>query len=214
MIAASPNNMLGSKFRETGSLDMRDPADDNRSFDGASSDGQSNEDPDDARRRSKREAIRARLRDSEKKLLKFTSSGDGGGGFLGQMASVQADLKKVAEEKTALESELTKLRDSTGEDTFLNEKMAGIQEGFDKQVEKIRSLREEVVSKDDEVERLHEELIEKLRRVVELEFDLETHEVHYTNYGTWNCVDSHTINVFISNLLYFLSNSTRTIQAR
>ena len=41
-----------------------------------------------------------------------------------------------------------------------------------------------VVTKDDEIERLHEELIDKLRRVVELEFDLETHEVHYTNYGT------------------------------
>lgn len=146
----------------------------------------STDEPDMEQRRNKREALRAKLRGAEKRLLQFTSSNTSGGGsgFLGQMAAVQADLKKVEEEKNQLEGELSKLRDSTGDDAFLNEKMSGIQEGFDKQVEKIRSLQEEVVTKDDEIERLHEELIEKLRRVVELEFDLETHEVHYTNYGT------------------------------
>mmetsp|Transcript_17710 Transcript_17710/g.33583 ORF Transcript_17710/g.33583 Transcript_17710/m.33583 type:complete len:520 (+) Transcript_17710:87-1646(+) len=163
----------------------------NESGDDVSTDGlsvafsvNSTDDPDMEQRRSKREALRAKLRGAEKRLLQFTSSNSSGGsGFLGQMAAVQADLKKVEEEKNKLESELSKLRDSTGDDAYLNEKMSSIQEGFDKQVEKIRSLQEEVITKDDEIERLHEELIEKLRRVVELEFDLETHEVHYTNYA-------------------------------
>ena len=163
----------------------------NESGDDVSTDGlslsysvHSTDDPDMESRRSKREALRAKLRGAEKRLLAFTSSTSGGGnGFLGQMAAVQADLKKIEQEKSKLEEELSKLRDSTGGDSYLSEKMASIQEGFDKQVEKIRSLQEEVIAKDDEIERLHEELIEKLRRVVELEFDLETHEVHYTNYG-------------------------------
>ena len=165
----------------------------NESGDDVSTDGlsvsfsiHSTDDPDMEQRRSKREALRAKLRGAEKRLLAFTSSTTegGGSGFLGQMAAVQADLKKIEQEKSKLEAELGKLRDSTGGDAYLSEKMASIQEGFDKQVEKIRSLQEEVITKDDEIERLHEELIEKLRRVVELEFDLETHEVHYTNYGT------------------------------
>jgi len=186
MIASSTPNMLASDVPAhcpTG----------HESGDDVSTDGlsvafsvNSTDDPDMEHRRSKREALRAKLRGAEKRLLQFTSSNSSGGsGFLGQMAAVQADLKKVEEEKNKLESELAKLRDSTGDDAYLGEKMSSIQEGFDKQVEKIRSLQEEVIAKDDEIERLHEELIEKLRRVVELEFDLETHEVHYTNYGTY-----------------------------
>ena len=185
MIATS-DNMLASKEKVPEQIT-------NESGDDMSTDGlsvtfsiNSTDDPDMEHRKSKREALRAKLRGAEKRLLAFTSSNStgGGSGFLGQMAAVQADLKKVEQEKTKLEAELSKLRVSTGDDEYLNEKMSSIQEGFDKQVEKIRSLQEEVITKDDEIERLHEELIEKLRRVVELEFDLETHEVHYTNYGT------------------------------
>jgi predicted RNase H-like nuclease (RuvC/YqgF family) len=202
MIAASDNNMLANKSGIPPSAVTTTESGDDVSTDGLSvsfsvnsKDGPcgstvvSNDDDNDAEaRRSKREALRAKLRGAEKRLLSFTSSksSDGGsttGGFLGQMAAVQADLKKVAEEKSKLEEQLNALRDSAGGDSYLSEKMASIQEGFDKQVEKIRSLQEEVITKDDEIERLHEELIDKLRRVVELEFDLETHEVHYTNYG-------------------------------
>lgn len=183
MISAA-ENMLANKLSDT-----NNPA--NESGDDLSTDGglsvsfsvSSTDDPDMESRRAKRDAIRKKLRGAEQRLLQFTSSNSDGGGFLGQMAAVQADLKKVEQEKSQMEQELAKLRLSTGDDEYLNEKMSSIQEGFDKQVEKIRSLQEEVITKDDEIERLHEELIEKLRRVVELEFDLETHEVHYTNYG-------------------------------
>lgn len=189
MIAASGDNMLASKVPDEVHHNPANESGDDLSTDGVSVSFSisSTDDPDMESRRSKREALRAKLRGAEKRLLAFTSSSSAGGGsgFLGQMAAVQADLKKVEQEKSALEAELNKLRESTGDDEYLNEKMASIQEGFDKQVEKIRSLQEEVITKDDEIERLHEELIEKLRRVVELEFDLETHEVHYTNYGTF-----------------------------
>ena len=186
MIAASETNTLAPKGPPTS---VTTESGDDDSTDGLSvtMSLSSTDDPDMDARRSRREALRAKLRGAEKRLLSFTSKpnedGSGGGGFLGQMAAVQADLKKVEEEKSKLEQQLSKLRDSTGGDSYLSEKMASIQEGFDKQVETIRSLQEQVITKDDEIERLHEELIEKLRRVVELEFDLETHEVHYTNYG-------------------------------
>lgn len=134
---------------------------------------------------SRSEIIRARLRDKEKRLstLVRASSTKDGGGFLSQYAQVEDNLKKVADEKSELEKELEKLRKSTSGDKFLKEKMAGIQDGFDKQVEKIQELQDEVNERDLSITMLREELVRKLRRIIELEFDLETHTVHYTNYA-------------------------------
>lgn len=134
---------------------------------------------------SRSEIIRARLRDKEKRLstLVRASSTKDGGGFLSQYAQVEDNLKKVADEKSELEKELEKLRKSTSGDKFLKEKMAGIQDGFDKQVEKIQELQDEVNERDLSIKMLREELVRKLRRIIELEFDLETHTVHYTNYA-------------------------------
>eukprot|EP00522_Entomoneis_paludosa_P015296 CAMPEP_0172459386 /NCGR_PEP_ID=MMETSP1065-20121228/32480_1 /TAXON_ID=265537 /ORGANISM="Amphiprora paludosa, Strain CCMP125" /LENGTH=592 /DNA_ID=CAMNT_0013214055 /DNA_START=116 /DNA_END=1895 /DNA_ORIENTATION=+ len=134
---------------------------------------------------SRRDALRAKLRQSEERLLKFTRSGDGNENIFGQMAAVTESLKKVEEEKSMLEVELSKLQEKTDDqnDAFLQEKMSGIQEGFQKQVETIQGLQEELSVKDDEITNLREDLVKKLRRIVELEFDLETHSVHFTNYA-------------------------------
>jgi chromosome segregation ATPase len=134
---------------------------------------------------SRSEAIRARLREKEKRLSSLVrgSNEDGTGSFLCQMASVKDSLKKVEDEKSELENELERLRNSTGEDEFLKEKMAGIQEGFDKQVAKIQELQDEVNSKSSSIQHLRDELVGKLQKIVELEFDLETHDVHYTSYA-------------------------------
>ena len=131
---------------------------------------------------SRREQIRAKLRASETKLRSFASAASED---LNHIATVQADLKKLESEKSQLEVELNKLKheaDTEGDD-FLQEQMVGIQRGFEAQVHKIQSLQAELQSREDEIECLHEELVRKIRRIVELEFDLETHEVHYTNYA-------------------------------
>lgn len=135
---------------------------------------------------SKREALRAKLRAQEERLTNFVrnSSSDGAKTFLAQMDHVKGNLAKVEQERSALEEELERLRNATGDDAFLKEKMEGIQEGFDKQVKKIQSLEDELFEKDNEIETLRNELSLKLHRIVELEFDLETHDVHYTR-----CVD-------------------------
>ena len=136
--------------------------------------------------RSKRESIRARLRAQEQRLssLVRNTSGDGmGGGLLDQMKSVKESLKQMEEEKSQLEQELSRLRSATDDDDYLKEKMGAIQEGFEKQVKKIQSLQDEVDDKNNEIDLLRTQLVMKLQRIVELEFDLETHEVHYTTYA-------------------------------
>ena len=137
------------------------------------------------RKSSRRDELRAKLRQSEQRLLKFTRSGDGQEGIFSQMAAVEENLKKVEEEKSMLAIELTKLQTKTDDqnDEFLKEKMGHIQDGFQKQVEKIQALQEDLQVKDDEITMLREDLVKKLRRIVELEFDLETHSVHFTNYA-------------------------------
>lgn len=134
---------------------------------------------------SRREQIRARLRAQEARLSSIvrSTSGDGTSSFLGQMKEVKSSLEKVEQEKSELEKELERLKNATGDDEFLKEQMAGIQDGFDKQVEKIQSLQQELNVMHHEIESLRLELVKKLQRIVELEFDLETHEVHYTNYA-------------------------------
>lgn len=113
-----------------------------------------------------------------------STSGDGlGGGILDQMKSVQQSLQQMEEEKSLLEQELQRLRGATEDDDYLKEKMGAIQEGFEKQVKKIQSLQDEVDDKNNEIDLLRTQLVMKLQRIVELEFDLETHEVHFTTYA-------------------------------
>ena len=103
--------------------------------------------------------------------------------MIGQMKTVRQNLQQVEAEKTELEMELSRLKNATDDDDFLKEKMADIQDGFDKQVRKIQSLQKELDSKNDEIDSLRLELVKKLQRIVEIEFDLETHEIHYTAYA-------------------------------
>ena len=135
--------------------------------------------------KSRREAIRARLREREARLTNLvrTTSTDSADSFIGQMRAAKENLEKVETEKSALEQELQKLRAATGGDDFLTEKMSGIQEGFMKQVKTIQKLEDELVAKNNEIEHLSNQLVEKLKTIVELEFDLETHNVHYTEYA-------------------------------
>lgn len=135
---------------------------------------------------SRRDAIRARLREREARLTNLvrTTSGDGAESFIGQMRSVKENLDKMEKEKQELESELNRLKASTDGDDYLTEKMTGIQEGFMKQVKTIQKLEDEIVAKKNETDHLRDELVSKLRRIVELEFDLETHDVHYTDYAS------------------------------
>ena len=135
---------------------------------------------------STRERIRARLRAQEARLgsLVRSTSGDGTNGTIfTQMKNVEANLKQMESEKGQLEEELNRLKTATDGDDFLKEKMTGIQEGFEKQLKKIQSLEDEVLAKNSEIESYQVELLRKLHRIVELEFDLETHEVHYTSYA-------------------------------
>jgi predicted RNase H-like nuclease (RuvC/YqgF family) len=134
---------------------------------------------------NKRESIRARLRQSEMRLTSLvrTTSGDGENSFISQMRSVQQKMQEVENEKSALEHELARLQNATDGDEFLKEKMESIQEGFMKQVKLIQKLEDEVLAKNNEIDHLRHELVDKLRRIVELEFDLETHSVHYTDYA-------------------------------
>ncbi len=134
---------------------------------------------------NKRESIRARLRQSEMRLTSLvrTTSGDGENSFINQMRSVQQKMQEVEKEKSALENELARLQNATDGDEFLKEKMENIQDGFMKQVKLIQKLEDEVLAKNNEIDHLRHELVDKLRRIVELEFDLETHSVHYTDYA-------------------------------
>jgi len=131
------------------------------------------------------QAIRARLREREKRLTSLVrgSSADGNTSFLDKLAKVESNLKQMEEEKSQLKNELNKLQEATGDDEYLKEQMRSIQEGFDKQVKKIQSLDDELVSKNSEIDNLRDELVVKLRKIVELEFDLETHEIHFTSYA-------------------------------
>jgi hypothetical protein len=135
---------------------------------------------------SARERIRAKMREQEKRLssLVRSSSSDGGSSMISQMKDVEANLKKMESEKSELEGELNRLKNATDGDDFLKEKMSGIQEGFEKQLKRIQALEDEVLAKDGELDHLQVELMRKLHRIVELEFDLETHDVHYTAYAS------------------------------
>lgn len=134
---------------------------------------------------SARERIRARLRASEARLstLVRKTSGDGSESVLSEMKSVRQSLQKSETEKSELEAELNRLRNATDGDDFLKEKMTGIQEGFEKQVKKIQSLEDDLLAKNNEIDNYRQELLRKLHCIVELEFDLETHDVHYTTYA-------------------------------
>ena len=134
---------------------------------------------------NRRENLRAKLRQSEARLLNLTRSEEATGGIFGQMVAVTSDLKKMEEERSLLETELGQLQSKTNEqnDVFLKDKMAAIQDGFQKQVEMIRGLQEELSIQDDEITFLRQDLVQKLRRIVELQFDLEMHSIHFTNYA-------------------------------
>ena len=104
MIATSDNMLASSTTANPIPEQIANESGDDVSTDGLSVSFSINstDDPDMEVRKSKREALRAKLRGAEKHLLAFTSSSSAGGGsgFLGQMAAVQADLKKVEQEKS------------------------------------------------------------------------------------------------------------------
>jgi hypothetical protein len=134
---------------------------------------------------STRERIRARMREQEKRLSTLVrSSSSDGGSYISQMKQGEANLKRMEDEKSELEEELNRLKNATDGDDFLKEKMSGIQEGFEKQLKRIQALEDEVLDKDGEIDHLQVQLMRKLHRIVELEFDLETHDVHYTSYAS------------------------------
>jgi chromosome segregation ATPase len=134
---------------------------------------------------STRERIRARMREQEKRLSSLVrSSSSDGSSYISQMKEGEANLKRMEDEKSELEGELNRLKNATDGDDFLKEKMSGIQEGFEKQLKRIQALEDEVLDKDGEIDHLQVQLMRKLHRVVELEFDLETHDVHYTSYAS------------------------------
>lgn len=134
---------------------------------------------------SARERIRAKLRAQEARFSTMVRHSSGSGtGILSHMADLEGKMKQVEQQNNQLEEELHRLRHATDGDDFLREKMEGIQEGFEKQVEKIQSLEDQLEAKESEVDGLRREIYGKLHRIVELEFDLQTHNIHYTNYAS------------------------------
>jgi hypothetical protein len=152
-------------------------------------------------RSSRAESIRARLRQQERRLTDLvqrqtsadTSTEDQ---FKHEMIEVKSNLDKVEQEKYALEQKLEYLKnqqlqdqaalsshDVTDHDAFLRDKLNGIQRGFQEQASKIQALETEVVSKNAEIDKYRYEIVCKLKRIVELEFDLEMHDIHYTDYA-------------------------------
>lgn len=127
-------------------------------------------------RESLRESLRARLRAQEARLkgLVRNASSDGVESVIGQM---KTKMHQVAAEKSALEMELERLRGAAGDDEFLKDKLADIQEGFDKQVRLIQSLQRQLDERHESEEKLRSLMLARLSRLVELEFDLSTHEL-------------------------------------
>jgi hypothetical protein len=146
---------------------------------GEDSQGEEEEVDGTANRESLRESLRARLRAQEARLkgLVRNASADGVESVIGQMKTVQAKMHQVAAEKSALEQELERLRGATGDDEFLKDKLAGIQEGFDKQVRLIQSLQRQLDNRDLAEEKMRASMLARLSRLVELEYDLSTHEL-------------------------------------
>lgn len=177
-VVASPQNAPSSTNTDTNGSPHTD-------MKGSQNPAEDESDPRSSNRQSLRESLRARLRAQEARLqgLVRNASGDGMESMIGQMKTVRQNLQQVEAEKTELEMELSRLKNATDDDDFLKEKMADIQDGFDKQVRKIQSLQKELDSKNDEIDSLRLELVKKLQRIVEIEFDLETHEIHYTAYA-------------------------------
>lgn len=151
--------------------------------------------------RSRSESIRARLRQQERKLSEMVhrqanAEGVVGDKFKQEMTDVKSNLDKVEQEKYALEQKLEFLKnqqledqaminnqDVTDHDAFLRDKLNGIQRGFQEQASKIQALENEVVAKNADIDKYRYEIVAKLKRIVELEFDLEMHDIHYTDYA-------------------------------
>lgn len=167
---------------------------DGNSVAGASTDGS-------YARSARADSIRARLRQQERRLTDLVQrqtsvESTTEGKFKQEMNDVKSNLDKVEQEKYALEQKLEFLKnqqvqdqaalsshDVTDHDAFLRDKLNGIQRGFQEQASKIQALETEVVSKNAEIDKFRYEIVCKLKRIVELEFDLEMHDIHYTDYA-------------------------------
>ena len=167
-----------------------------------------------AERRSAREALRAKLREQEKRLSNMVRTtqqnhhqqqqqqqpttpspemaaakeiADAAAAVsakaMEELKNVKAKLEGVEQEKSRLESEVKLLKQLMSESEALKSNYADMDERFEKQLKRSHDLRAKLTEKDDEIEMLRSELAKKLQRIVELEFELETHELNYTNYA-------------------------------
>lgn len=158
------------------------------------------------------ESIRARLRNQEQRLasLMSTKRYEVKEVVDDQVIVVKDTLKQVEAEKAELEQKLEYLqlrqaeedakryeehalqaqtnnmdniRVSDEHDAFLRVKLAGIQKGFQEQTSKISTLQDALRAKDAEIDRLHLEISNKLSRIINLEYDIQCHSIHYTEYS-------------------------------
>jgi hypothetical protein len=68
-------------------------------------------------------------------------------------------------------------------DAFLRDKLHGIRMGFQEQTNRIMQLEDEIQNKNYFIDQLQLELTQKLKTIVELEYDLQSHEIHFTEYA-------------------------------
>ena len=155
------------------------------------------------------ESIRARMRNQEQRLasLMSTKRYEVKEVVDDQVIVVKDTLKQVEAEKAELEQKLEYLqlrqaeedakryeehalqaqtnnmdniRVSDEHDAFLRVKLAGIQKGFQEQTSKISTLQDALRAKDAEIDRLHLEISNKLSRIINLEYDIQCHSIHYS----------------------------------
>lgn len=170
-----------------------------------------------AERRSAREALRAKLREQEKRLSNMVrttqqnhhqqqqqqqqqhpatpsqemvaakevadATAAVSAKVIEELKNVKAKLEDVEQEKSRLESEVNLLKQLMSESEALKSNYADMDERFEKQLKRSHDLKAKLTGKEDEIEMLRSELAKKLQRIVELEFELETHELNYTNYA-------------------------------
>jgi hypothetical protein len=152
-----------------------------------------------------RRGVRQRLRDQEAKinalLHRPAASGSSEGVLLKLVKALEADLKKTEVEKQHLQEELDRVRSqrhgsagSSSSDHF-HQSLSSV--GVDDQEEhvevndvRVEELQEQVLSVQLElqqksclVEVLQDRLDTTLRRLVQVQLDLETHQLHFTDYA-------------------------------
>ena len=113
-----------------------------------------------------RENLRARVRENERRLgaLVRTRGGDAynGDSVLDKYSSEDWDRENFA-----------RPRMKDGKSNSLYDKLSGIEEGFAQQARKIKTLEGNLGDRDDEIKLLRSELVKKLEKIVELEFELK-----------------------------------------